>query len=278
MRLSRRLLFATAALTLLAACASPSGTVPDDDAATQEKFVQRLTYGEDASQWADLFTPTGPSRGVVVVIHGGFWKAQYDASLGAPLAEDLRTRGWTVLNVEYRRTGNGGGFPATFDDIAAAIDLLPDAGVDTSRVITLGHSAGGHLAAWAAARTRFEEWSGGVEVTHVIAQAGVLDLTTAQEQGLGDGAVDALMAVDPNDTSYGLADPTRQIPLAVPLWAVHAPDDDTVPMSQSTDYVAAAVDAGAEATLIEVTGGHFGLIDTQSPAWAAIVAVLDGLG
>ena len=70
--------------------------------------------------------------------------------------------------MEYRRVGNGGGFPATFDDVAAAIDLLADADVDTSTVVTLGHSAGGHLATWAAARTRFDEWSGGIEVTHVI--------------------------------------------------------------------------------------------------------------
>ena len=212
-----------------------------------------------------------------MVIHGGFWRAQYDASLGTPLAEDLSARGWTVLNVEYRRVGNGGGFPATFDDVAAAIDLLAGTDVDTSTVVALGHSAGGHLATWAAARTRFEEWSGGVEVTHVVSQAGVLDLTTAQEQGLGGGAVDALMGAGPGDPSYDLADPTRHIPLDVPVWAVHAPDDDVVPISQSEGYVAAATAAGADATLVEVTGGHFGVIDTESDAWSSIVDVLDSI-
>ena len=134
---------------------------------------------------------------------------QYDASLGTPLAEDLSGRGWTALNVEYRRVGNGGGFPATFDDVAAAIDALADTDASTtSTVVTLGHSAGGHLATWAAARTRFDEWSGGIEVTHVISQAGVLDLTAAQEQGLGGGAVDALMGAGPSDPSYDLADPS----------------------------------------------------------------------
>lgn len=249
--------------------------------------MDRLPYGDDPSQWAELYRPdssgpdsSGPdasSRGVVVVIHGGFWRAQYDASLGTPLAEDLRGRGWTVLNVEYRRVGNGGGFPATFDDVAAAIDLLADADVDTSTVVTLGHSAGGHLATWAAARTRFDEWSGGIEVTHVISQSGVLDLTTAQEQGMGDGAVDALMGAGPGDPSYDLVDPTRHIPLDVPVWAVHAPDDDVVPIGQSEDYVAAASAAGADATLVEVTGGHFGVIDTGSDAWADIVGVLDSI-
>ena len=90
-----------------------------------------------------------------MVIHGGFWRAQYDASLGAPLAQDLVERGWTAWNLEYRRVGNGGGFPETFDDVAAGIDRLADVdGLDLSTVVTLGHSAGGHLAAWAAARGR----------------------------------------------------------------------------------------------------------------------------
>ena len=274
-RPGRRALVAGLGAMWLAGCAR------DSEETVEERVgaggAERITYGGDPSQWADLHLPDGTSRGVVVVIHGGFWRSQYDASLGTPLAEDLVSRGWAVLNVEYRRVGNGGGFPATFDDVAAAIDLLADAGIDTSRVITMGHSAGGHLAAWAAARTRFEEWSGGVEVTHVVSQAGVLDLTTAQEQGLGGGAVDALMGAGPDHASYDLADPTRHVPLDVPLWAVHARDDDTVPFEQATTYVEAATAAGADATLVEVTGGHFGVIDPASQAWASIVEVLDGI-
>lgn len=271
-RPGRRTLLAGLGVMWLAGCARETA-----EERVGASDVERLAYGDDPSQWADLHRPDGTARGVVVVIHGGFWRSQYDASLGTPLAEDLVRRGWTALNVEYRRVGNGGGFPATFDDVAAAIDLLADAGVDTSRVVTVGHSAGGHLAAWAAARTRFEEWSGGVGVTHVVSQAGVLDLTTAQESGLGGGAVDALMGAGPDDASYDLADPMRHVPLDVPVWAVHARDDDTVPFAQSSAYVAAARSAGADATLVEVTGGHFGVIDPASSAWAAIVGVLDGI-
>lgn len=240
-------------------------------------MTDRLTYGDDPSQWADLRRPDGAGRGVVVIIHGGFWKAEYDASLGEPLAADLTERGWTTLNVEYRRVGNGGGFPATFDDVHAAIEALSGTDVDTSTVVTLGHSAGGHLATWAAARGRFEEWPTTVPVTHVVSQAGVVDLTSAYDQDLGGGAVEALMGSAPDSPDYELADPVRHVPLDVPAWMVHATDDEVVPIGQSQDYVSAAREAGAEATLVEVEDGHFGVIEVGSPAWADIVAVLDSI-
>ncbi len=246
----------------------------------------RTSYGDDPSQWVDRYEPEGPSRGTVVVIHGGFWRAEYGADLGAPLAADLATKGWTALNVEYRRVGNGGGFPATFDDIDAAINLADDT-ADTADsdadaaagrkgpVVTLGHSAGGHLATWAAARHRFDAWAGGVAVTHVLSQAGVVDLTTAYDQGMGGGAVEALLGAGPDDATYDLADPQRQLPLDVPVWCLHAPDDDSVPISQSRNYVQAAVEAGATAEFVEVTGGHFDLIDTATQAWRDVLAILD---
>ncbi|QIK77302.1 alpha/beta hydrolase [Nocardioides piscis] len=237
--------------------------------------TERLTYGPDASQWADLRRPETVSRGAVVVIHGGFWKAEYDASLGEPLAEELTRGGWTTLNIEYRRVGNGGGFPETFDDVHAAIETLAATDVDTSTLVTLGHSAGGHLATWAAARGRFDPWPVRVPITHVVSQAGVVDLTTAHEEGQGGGAVQALMGSAPDHPDYELADPRRQVPLDIPAWFVHAADDDVVPISQSRDYVAAARAAGAEAELVEVEGGHFAVIEVASPAWRRIVDILD---
>ena len=82
-------------------------------------------YGPDPSQFGELSLPTGDrSAGTVVIIHGGFWRARYDLSLGRPLAADLVARGYAVWNLEYRRVGNGGGWPTTFDDVAAGIDAL----------------------------------------------------------------------------------------------------------------------------------------------------------
>jgi acetyl esterase/lipase len=276
--LSRRTVLAAGALGVASALTACSDDrAGEDGSVTTAASTQRITYGDDPSQWIDLHTPAGGSRGLVLVIHGGFWKAQYGADYGAPLAEDLVGRGWTAANVEYRRVGNGGGYPETLDDIHAGIGAAVSAGrAEAGPVVTLGHSAGGHLATWAAARSRFDRWSGGPALTHVVSQAGVLDLRAAVEEHLGTDAALAFLG-DADETTYDRADPLTQVPLDVPMWAVHARDDDTVPFEQATTYVDAATAVGAEATLVEVTGGHFGVIDPGSEAWAACVEVLDSI-
>jgi acetyl esterase/lipase len=230
---------------------------------------ETIRYGDDPSQFVELTVPGGQPRGVVVVIHGGFWKAAYDCSLGRPLAADLVARGWAALNIEYRRVGNGGGRPETTDDVRAAIATLDDTGLDLSTVVTLGHSAGGHLATWAGHAVD--------TVTHVIVQAGVLDLVAADRDGLGGGAVRAFLGhpAGPGDADV---DPRQQLPLDVPVWCVHARDDDTVPFSQSEEYVAEAGLSRAPAPLVEAPGGHFGVIDEATEAWQFVVEILDGIG
>lgn len=228
---------------------------------------RRIAYGEHRSQFVE-WTPVREARGVVVVIHGGFWRAAYDLALGRPLAEDLAARGWSVLNVEYRRVGDGGGMPQTFDDVAAAIDLL--AGIDGAAglpVVALGHSAGGHLAVWAAARGA-HGWPQRVALTAVVAQAGVLDLRAAARDRLSTDAVGALLGDRPIDARV---DPTQQLPLSIPVWCLHARDDVDVPFAQSQQYVTRAQAAGARAELVEVKGGHFDLIAPVTQAWAAVL-------
>jgi acetyl esterase/lipase len=239
--------------------------------------AERHTYGTDPHQYAELYRPSGSSRGVVVVIHGGFWKAAYDASLGRPLALDLARRGWTAWNLEYRRVGNGGGRPETFDDVAAGIDRLADVpDLGRSTVVAVGHSAGGHLATWAAARGRFPDWSPvRVPVTAVVSQAGVVDLVQAYRDDLGGGAVAAF--VGPPGPAYRRWDPRQQLPLDVPVWCVHGSQDVTVPVSQSRGYVEAARAAGGTAELVELPTDHMDVIDPSSQAWTRTVAILDGL-
>ncbi|HEX5782130.1 MAG TPA: alpha/beta hydrolase, partial [Solirubrobacteraceae bacterium] len=104
-----------------------------------------FTYGSHPSQVCDLH---GASTSVAVLIHGGFWRQRYGRELEGGIARDLVARGWAVWNIEYRRLGADGGWPATFEDVTAAIRALP---LEAERVVAVGHSAGGHLAVWAAA-------------------------------------------------------------------------------------------------------------------------------
>lgn len=275
----RRTVLGLAALGAAGAALAACGDEGNEERAVRTASGPvRHAYGDGPSQYGELHLPDGTPRGVVVVIHGGFWRSQYDAdSLGTPLARDLATRGWAAWNLEYRRVGPGlggeGGAPATFDDVAAGIDLLAELDVDTSTVVTLGHSAGGHLATWAAGRGA-HGWAEQVPVTHVISQAGVLDLRAASRERLGAGAVEAFLGHPPT-TADARYDPGQQLPLDVPVWCVHGRDDDTVPLAQSVDYVDRARAAGASAELVEVPGDHFVVIDTASAAWARQVEVLE---
>ena len=281
-RMDRRRAITLLGAAFLAAACSPTREMhprPKDGNAVKST-VETITYGHDPSQFGELSRPAGMPRGVVVVIHGGFWKAKYDRSLGQPLAKDLAARGWITWNLEYRRVGNGGGWPHTLDDVAAGIDKLADiAEVPTDKVITLGHSAGGHLAVWAAGRPGLvgSDWADPkVPVTAAISQAGVLDFAQAHKLHLGGGAAEALMGGNGKDRNL-LADPMKQVPLQVPVWCVHGTSDTTVPISQSIAYVKAAKAAGAQAELIEVDGDHFVVIDPSSEAWRKTLGVLDSL-
>lgn len=237
--------------------------------------LSTVRYGPHPSQFGELHRPRRVEHpGTVVVIHGGFWRTRYGLEFGRPLAADLAMHGFAAWNIEYRRTGDGGGWPVTAHDVAAAIDHLADLDVDTSGVAAVGHSAGGHLATWAAGRTDAR-----IPLTAVVAQAGVLDLLGAYRQRLGNGAVGDFLGGGPDEfpERYRAADPMAAAPLPAPVLCVHARADDTVPISQSEDYVAACKDAGGRATLRAVPGGHFTVIDPDDDSWAIVRAALPAL-
>lgn len=244
-------------------------------------------YGDDPAQFGELWRPESPARGTVVVVHGGFWRARYDLSLGRPLAADLAARGYAAWNLEYRRSFAGGGWPGTFEDVAAGIDLLGSLPVGTSRVVAIGHSAGGHLAAWAAGRSKLPQGAPGapdggrafVPVTGVIAQAGVLALADCAREGVGGTAAPDLMGGGPDELpdEYALVDPIAAVPVAAPVLCLHSRADANVPYSYSERYVAAATAAGGQATLRQLSGDHFTLIDPASADWAVAIAALPAL-
>ena len=287
---------AAAASGLLAACSGPGGAVPAARPGTPPPTT--LRYGPDPAQYAQLhLPPTGPAAGplpVVVVLHGGYWRAQYGLELGTPLAVDLTNAGVAALNVEYRRVGAGGGFPTTLDDVAAAVDLVAGAAaeealragrsLDPRRVVLLGHSAGGQLAAWAASRPRLHPPAPGaapkVAPRGVVAQAGVLDLVAAADQGLGAGAVVDLLGGTPTTQAarYAIASPAALVPAPCPVVAVHGTADTTVPPDQSHRYVDAALATRGQARVRMLDGvDHFRLIDPADPAWHAVRDEVMGL-
>lgn len=258
---------------------SPTG--PDDEDTNVEGLI---AYGPGADQVIDLSIPDGDGPfPVVVLIHGGFWREQYRRDLMEPLASDLVGRGVAVANLEYGRVGGTGGWPETLEDVAAGLDrvaTLTDPRLDLTRVGVVGHSAGGHLASWAAARPQLPSGLLGADPAlrpcAVVSQAGVNDLTRAAEERLGDGAVQDLLGGDAADVSerYDAADPARHLPLSAPWLAVHGRDDDTVPLGQSEDFADALRAAGGTARVEVLDGDHFTVIDPADASWAVAVAFL----
>jgi acetyl esterase/lipase len=264
--------FLVAAAGSLAAC---GGSAPTE----RNPVVAETRYGDDPSQLAELHLPAGESAvPVVVVIHGGFWSSGYGKELASPLAADLARAGVAGYAIEYRRVGNGGGWPTTFADVAAAIDALagrqPDR-LDLSRVVAVGHSAGGQLAVWAAGRHRLPAGAVGsaprVRLGAAISQAGVLDLATAWRQRIGGDAVTGLMGTTPeaDPARFALGSPIEAVPVGVPVVLVHGRRDTVVPFDQSRRYADAARAAGDPVELVELADdGHFELIDPDDEAWA----------
>lgn len=237
-------------------------------------------YGRRRSQVGELFLPSGSGpHPVAVVLHGGFWQAMYGRRLMARLSTDLAATGVAAWNLEYRRIGGGGGWPATFDDVAAGVDALAAVpGLDLSRVTALGHSAGGQLALWAAARPGLPAGVPGaspaVVVTAAVALAGVLDLADADRRGIGGRSVSQLLGgrVDQVPDRYRLASPIERLPLGVPQLVVHGAGDRHVPAEVSECYAGAAWAAGDDVELaVDPDAAHMDLIDPRSPAWAVVL-------
>lgn len=246
-------------------------------------------YGPHPSQRADLYVPSGPGpHPVVVLIHGGSWQKRYGKIFTRGLAGDLLRRGYAVWNIEYRRVGAGGGWPNTFADVAAAIDRLAeleDPRLDIERVTLIGHSAGGHLALWAAGRPNLPAGAPGaldgplpVRARRVVSLAGVADLADAYRRWHG-GVVRDLMGGSSEEVPerYAAGDPIRLLPMEMPALLVHGVRDPTVSIEISRGYAEAARAAGSEVEVVEIEGevGHRTHLDPRSAAWAAVVERLE---
>lgn len=252
-----------------------------------------LAYGPDSLQFAELWLPPGPGpHPVVVLVHGGCWLASLPGTeLLAPLASWLRDAGVAAWNIEYRRLGHdGGGYPGTFQDVADGTDRLLDVaaeyGLDLSRVVAAGHSAGGHLALWLAGRSHIPEGSelfdaAPLEVTGVVSIAGIPDLEAFYLRGAvcGDRTIERLVDIERRggDGAYLDTSPAELLPLGVPQVLVHGVFDHVAPPVVGFRYGEKARLAGDRVELVVVeNAGHFELVDPWTAQFSAVgEALLD---
>lgn len=232
----------------------------------------RLTYGTDPNQFAELRLPKtkGPFA-VLMNIHGGFWRSKYTLAHAGHLCAALTAKGIATWNIEYRRVGNpGGGWPGTFEDIRNAYRYLPQIAkrydFDSTKILAMGHSAGGQLAFCLAAHES--------SLKRVISLAGVVDLQQAWEQHLSNNAVVDFLGGKPSQVPehYHEADPMQlAIDHATTQWLIHGAGDDVVPSYFSRQYAEQKKKRGEDVHYTEVsTAGHLDLIDPRSNAWPAV--------
>ncbi|MFC7305745.1 alpha/beta hydrolase [Streptomyces monticola] len=277
--------------------------MPDDAAEAESAFSHptvapdaTAAYGDHPDQVVDFYAPRGGTGGpvpLVVVLHGGAWRAPYDRQHLTPFADFLARRGFAVANAEYRRGSSlphqgadaplAGRWPETFDDVAAAVDALPalvpqhlpDA--DLRRTVLTGHSAGGHLALWAASRHVLPEDSPWflrrpTPLRGVVALAPIADFTRAVELDVCSGAPVQLLGGEGRfEERRPHADPSELLPTGIATTLVQGRTDVTVPFEVAEAYADAAAKSGEVVglTLLEDVG-HFPLIDPAADACAVV--------
>jgi acetyl esterase/lipase len=249
------------------------------------KVIQLVEqYGGHPLQAGEWFAPLGDDiAATVVLVHGGFWGKDYERHLEHSVATDLARRGYLCWNIDYRSAAEP--WPATLTDVAAAYDhlLLGEfaSRVDTRRVAIVGHSAGGHLAAWLASRHRLPAGAPGYNPSMLrpalaVPQAGVLALALAAERRVGRGAVQAFVGGSATDypERYQVADPIKLLPTGIRSVLIHPIRDKSVPIQQSRLYLEAANDAGDDCSLEVARGDHFTPLDPKSRAHQQLLDAL----
>ena len=270
-------------------------TFADLLARPREKPTEIVAYGPAPHQFAELWLPKGEGpHPTLVVIHGGCWQASLPGTeLMAYMSQDLRRRGYAVWSIDYRRIGDeGGGYPGTFLDAAAAVEklkeLAPKRKLDLTKLVAIGHSAGGHLAVWLAARPRLPKTSPlakamPLRITGVVSLAGIVDLEAYRAKGPsacgGPSTIDNLVDANRKNTNlYSDTSPAAMLPIGVKQIVISGALDRIVPPAFGKNYATAAQAKGDSAAELTLEGaGHFELIDPTSDAWRTIRAEIDNL-
>jgi acetyl esterase/lipase len=240
-----------------------------------EKHIEK--YGDNEYQEGDLYIPGKKPIAVICLFHGGFWRMPYDREQLTPISIDFAEKGFVVWNIEYRRIGaDGGGWHGTLDDAIASINhlvLLKEKYdlLDLSKIIIVGHSAGGHLAVWCAKQVE-SAIAGSVSSIKpyaVVGLAPIIDIEKAFIAGTGNNAVSALLNSSPSEHTerYTLYSPIRMLPIGVRQLIIHGNRDEYLPVEWSRDYVTSSRDAGDSIDYIEIVDGeHMDYLDPNSVA------------
>jgi acetyl esterase/lipase len=256
-----------------------------------------MSYGPHAHQYGEVWLPDGGKSPypVVLLVHGGCWLAELPATeLVAYMAEDLRRRGYFVWSIDYRRIGDDqGGYPYTFLDAAQAADELKGLAkqypIDLTRVVAVGHSAGGHLANWLAARKTLPATSrlhaeAPLAIRGVVSLAGINDLKSYRATGPdacgGPPTIDALVgaAARVGEDLYADTSPAEMLPIGTHLSVLSGSLDHIVPPAFGDAFAARARSKGDRVvSRTYEDAGHFELIDPTSKAWPGIVADIDAM-
>jgi acetyl esterase/lipase len=251
-----------------------------------------IAYGPSPSQVAELFLPKAKrSRPVVVLIHGGCFLAQFEGlAQTSAIAADLAGRGYAVWNIDYRKLGEAGaGYPGTFEDVATAVDRLrgeaPKYNLDLKRVIAVGHSAGGHLALWAAARGRLPAGSPlrtaePLAISAVVSLAGIGDLkgqAKAFALPCGDDTLDRLIDTAHRKAPYADTSPAELLPIAARITMVHGAYDAVMPPYTGLAFAQAVRKSGGKAEVVTLAdAGHFDVVIPTTAAWAQVAGIVAG--
>ncbi|THD80695.1 MAG: alpha/beta hydrolase [Phenylobacterium sp.] len=249
-----------------------------------------VRYGPAPAQVAELFLPKGKGpHPVVVLLHGGCFLKEYEGlAQTSGIAADLAQRGYAVWNLDYRKLGEAGaGYPGTFQDVATGVDRLrqaaPKYGLDLSRVIAVGHSAGGHLALWAAARARLPAGSplrveGPLPIKAVVSLAGIGDL---KGQGkvfalpCGDDTLGRLIDTAHRKAPYADTSPAELLPSGVKVVMVHGAYDGVMPPYTGLAYAQMARRVGDPAEAVTIPdAGHFDVVIPTTAAWREVAAIV----
>ena len=240
-------------------------------------------YGEDPNQFGELYlpSPSDTAYPVIILVHGGCYRAQYDLKPLGGLCKALVAEGFAVWNIEYRRAGNGGDYPNMFLDVAQSADYLRQIAethhLNLDKVMTVGHSAGGHIALWLAGRHKIPTSSdlyieNPLPIKNVIVLAGMVDAVHAIEHGICEGGLAIVMGGEPDTApaNYQVADPRALIPIGIPQTHIIGDQDDEM-MENFKSYLEVAKQNGEPVKLIvPPDAGHFEIVALSSKAWQTV--------